>query len=355
MLIYTLLYISFLIPALLEVRKAESKKYIEVYYFLMVIFLVTAGIRDLIGGYDVYIYRSVFLRNTDGIDSSSFEIGFKSLFKVLKLFSDSEYFMFFVISCIITITTFTSLKKYSNYIFLALFIFFCKFYLMSYVYLRQGIAMGIVWYSLKYVYRRDLLRFLIVVLMGFLFHKSALIFILVYFFNNKHKKVKYIITFFVFLLITITPIINPVLIYLSGFDDRYEGYGSSIGQHFNILYMLEAIVCFLVFLFYHKNVVESKKIVLFNGFFFYILLQLLAAKKGIFIRLTWYYLIFYCIILSSFINDFQFSRKIYKPILIIGFSLLFFRLLIVWDNGDFLPYKSIIDNTERKSIWRNLK
>src|SRR5690554_2138571 len=125
MLVYLLLYISFLIPALLEIRNSNAVKSYGIYYFLMFIFFFTAGIRDLIGGYDVYVYRAVFLSD---FNNSSFEFGFINYYKLLKEFTNSEYVMFFITASIITITTFTNLKRYSNYIFLALFIFFCKFY-----------------------------------------------------------------------------------------------------------------------------------------------------------------------------------------------------------------------------------
>lgn len=353
MFVYLLIYIIFLFAAVTKMSYGRSNK--TSYYVLIVAFVLSAGFRDLIGGYDVYIYRSVYLGGTPAIKDSGFEWGIQQLFLFLRLFSESEYFMFFMAILITVLATFTSLKKYSVFLYLALFIFFCKFYLMSYVYLRQGIAMGIVWYGLRYVESRKLAPFLLILFIGFLFHRSSLIFLPIYFMVQKYDVRFYFLGFFLFFSFLILPVFDPLLTFISSFSERYEQYGEGIGQNFNILYVFEATVCFVLLMLRYKKDMSFKQILMYNGLFIYILLQLLAAKKGIFIRTTWYYLIFYCVILSEFVHEDNFKRKVLKPLLILAFSALFFRMLLIWDGGDFLPYKSIFDNTERNSIWQHLK
>lgn len=353
MTIYILLYLIFLIPAIGLTSFKKTNK--ATYYLLLFAFAVSLGVRDLIGGYDVYIYRAVYIGGPETIDNSGFEWGVRQMFSFLYLFSASEYFMFFVTAVVTVLATFTSLKKYSVFLYLALFIFFCKFYLMSYVYLRQGIAMGIIWYSLRYVESRKFFPFLLVVFLAFLFHRSAFIFLPIYFMREKYDIRLYIGVTVVFFSFLVLPVFDPLLTLVSSFSERYEAYGQHIGENFNVLYVIEALLCFIVLLLQYKKKMTFREIIIYNGMFIYIILQLLAAKKGIFIRTTWYYLIFYCVFLSDFIQTSRFNRRVFKPILILIFSTLFFRMLIIWDNGDFLPYKSFFDNTERNSIWQHYK
>ncbi|NJM78915.1 MAG: hypothetical protein HC854_03475 [Flavobacterium sp.] len=67
--------------------------------------------------------------------------------------------MFFACAAIIMLFHFYTVKKYSSIVYFSLFILFCKFFLMSFVYLRQGIAMGVIWFSIRYVLKADFIRF----------------------------------------------------------------------------------------------------------------------------------------------------------------------------------------------------
>ena len=361
MLIYFLIFIFFMLFAFLERGSKRSRIFFVSYSILLVLFVLSSGLRDLIGGYDVYIYRAGFLSSDVLRNSYSFEIGFNYLLVFFKWISNSEFFMFFGISCIIGFSHFSIFKKYCSFFFVAIFIYFCKFYLMSYVYLRQGIAMGIVWYSLNYILKRDLIRYMGLLVVSFLFHKSALIFFPMYFLTKRYRKIIYIGAFFVLFVLILSPFLDTIFSFIASFNERYQNYGANLNTKGNLLYVVEAFVCFVVFILsYGKSEEEKNETTLYdrivlNGFFIYILLLLVAYKQDVFIRMTWYYLIFYCIVLSNYVYRSNFHYRVFKPILIIVFTALFFRMLLVWDNGDFIPYKSIFDSTIRNSMWRHLK
>ncbi|MDM1039132.1 EpsG family protein [Myroides odoratimimus] len=344
--------------ALFERNVAKGKFFYVSYFILLLLFVFSSGLRDMIGGYDVYIYRAAFLSKDILNNEYGFEIGFNYLLLLFKAFSDSEFFMFFGLACIIGVSHFKIFRTYNDYFFFAIFIYFCKFYLMSYVYLRQGVAMGIVWYSLRFVIKREFLKYCFIIFIAVLFHKSALIFFPIYFFYKKYTRIVYIGVFFAFASFVVLPVFDPILAFVARLDARYEDYGNNLSYGVNIFYLIEAFFCFIIFLFVYND--SEKKYstkfnnFIINGYFIYIILLLISVKQAVFIRMTWYYLVFYCICFAVYVYQTPIRYRIVKPILIIVFSLLFIRMLLVWDNGDFMPYKSIFDNTVRNSMWKHL-
>ena len=114
-------------------------------YAFFIIFLIScvAGLRDMIGGYDVYIYGEFF----DGLSLKDFEDGsyvMNLLFEkgytlycyFIHLFTDNRYVFFFITSIISYLLVSKSMKLCEEIILFSLFIFFCKYFLMSFVYVR---------------------------------------------------------------------------------------------------------------------------------------------------------------------------------------------------------------------------
>ena len=197
MIIYLFLLVSIAIPAFLfNNRKLTTEKYI---YIVVYIMLATsaASFRDMIGGHDIYIYKSYFDSVGEFGNYYNYELGY--YYSNLLLSSlDFEFSTFvFVSSTLILISTFSMVSIYSRLSFLALLILFAKFYLMSYVYIRQGIAMGVAWYSLVYLFKDERLKYISILVLASFFHLSALIFAVTYFCYRKPFSKKIIVSFFV--------------------------------------------------------------------------------------------------------------------------------------------------------------
>ena len=83
------------------------------------------------------------------------------------------------------------------------------------------------------------------------------------------------------------------------------------------------------------------------------LINIIALTNASFIRFGWYYFIFLVLALPQifyFIKQLE-IRKLFKAGIYLYYSLLFFRLLIVYDDGDFMPYKTIFQDFDRNSQW----
>lgn len=332
------------------------------FYFLLIVAILFAGFRDMIGGYDIYVYSEVYEASIEEIFLySTFENGFKYFFVALKQISDKREFMIFMISLIMTVMHYFVLKRHSTNFFLSLFIFFCKFYLMSFVYLRQGIAMGIVWLSIPFILNRKFVPFLFTTVLAFLFHKSSIVFFPLYFLANfNFKKNHYLIFPILALVFSVSPLSSNVMSLIGEeLDSRYSHYTDQ-STTFNVFYLLESIILtyFLV-----KNQRELKKykfgLFLNNALFVYILINMIAITNATYVRFIWYYLIFVALAIPIYISISKKSSnensKIFKPLVTLYFSALFFRLLIIWDNGDLMPYKTYFSDENRGGRFEHME
>lgn len=115
-------------------RQNKEPNYFWFYVFLVITSIIS-GLRDMIGGYDIFIYGQVYEAPVDGIMRyKPFEIGYKLYNILLKKINNDRQFLYFVSAFLISFLHFRVLKKYSPLLYFSLFILFCKFFLMSFVY-----------------------------------------------------------------------------------------------------------------------------------------------------------------------------------------------------------------------------
>lgn len=158
-----------------------------------------------------------------------------------------------------------------------------------------------------------------------------------------------------FIIIAVSPLSDILLSSLVEQieDDKVENYFNK-SSGINFFYLLETVT-FIFLLIKYKSGFDKipNGRFLFNGFLLYILVTLLAVKNASFIRFSWYYLIFIYLGLAyiyTFIVNAT-SKKIYLFLFLLYFSALFFRLLILYDDGDFMPYKMFFQDFDRKGMW----
>lgn len=358
---YICIFLLFLIGVYFDSFKQKAPKNIY-FYFLLIAAILFAGLRDMIGGYDIYVYSEVYEAPIEEIFLySSFENGFKYFFVVLKQISDKREFMIFMISLVMTIMHYYVLKRHSTNFFLSLFIFFCKFYLMSFVYLRQGIAMGIVWLSIPLILNRKFLPFLFTTALAFTFHKSSIVFFPLYFIANfNFKRNHYLIFPILALIFSVSPLSTSLMSLIGEeLDSRYSHYTDQ-STTFNVFYLIESVILTYLLVKYSDKLKQYKYgLFLNNALFVYIILNMIAITNATYIRFIWYYLVFVALALPIYI---QIGRqttitnaRLFKPVLMLYFTALFFRLLIIWDNGDLMPYQTYFSEESRGGRFEHME
>ena len=140
-------------------------------------------------------------------------------------------------------------------------LFFNMFSLTGY---RQVLAVSLILFAFRYIRERKFWRFLLVVLLGSLIHRTNLMFILLYVMANKKITPMYLLTFIAIFLsmIVFNSQLFTIVKNVFGYDEYVGNYGFK--QHtFTLLYIALTVVSFWKY----KEVVgkDSKAIQYYNG------------------------------------------------------------------------------------------
>lgn len=354
-------YFSVLLMFLLGVISLTSiSKYTKLAlgfaFFVLLLFL--GGLRYEVGA-DWHSYNKIFNNTEPG---KFFDLGIEPLFGILILIIKgiglgySGYvFLIFALS---TSLKLSSIYKYSYNFFAALMIYF-PIQFMSYDVngIRQGLAIAIIFCSLKYLLERKLKLYLILVLIATGFHYSAIIFLPFYFISN--IKLKPLLIHFIvvgsvtagFLLQNI--ILTYFLSKLTGGDSVYsdkvlsysesEAFGKGLSLGFSTIHRIA--IFYLFYLFYDKIVMkENLKNLLLNSYlislviyFLFSSIEIVAARGSL------YYRSFDILIISSFITI---RKEFIYRVFILGL-ITFYSLWGVYTNlklpgNGLVPYDNLI-------------
>ena len=360
MIVYLFIFILVLFINSLAVKYNYNRD--RVLFFSLVILAVFVGISDMLGGYDRYIYSELF----DGIANITNEGGnykYSAIYELypsevgyigsnifLSFITSNRYVFILLYTFIIYFLYYLSLKEYSTNYFFAMMLFMGLMFFFTFTYLRQMVGVGIAWFAIRYIYKKNLYKFIICILIASSFHNSAIVLLPLYFLPIKRFKQKNVLVFMLLCLLLGVSGGPSILFRLYGnvadTQIRTDSYVErEIG--FRYEYIIEALVFLYLILKNYSIISDTKKnIVLLNtslGFCAILLLFVQSLNGG---RLGWYYLIGVISTLSLIANNVKSNKQTRKIIPIICF-LLFFRIVYYW--GVMLsPYKTFFTNGVRE-------
>ena len=328
------------------------------------------GFSDMFGGYDRYIYGEVFDNIADvttikGDYSDSLlynfyssEIGYTLLNVLISFFTENRYIFILIVTLIIYTLLFVSIKKYTVNYPLATILFLGLWFFFTFTYLRQVLGATIVWLGIQYVIERKFWKFLMVFLIAFSMHNSAIIFFPLYFVPRRKCSPRLIVGIMLSLLILgLSPLPNSLFqVYeSSSIVERHADYNASGGLR--IPYILEAFFFLYLILKNYSDIPNDKSyIVLMNMALIFcgILLLFVRSENGG--RLSWYYMIGIIATITS-ICTFKTNIKNKIPLFLIGLSLfLYLRIYTGWQVYlNLYPYKTFFTNGFRSGdySWEN--
>ena len=360
MVLYIIFFLLVISINYIAEKNGYRRKPILAFSFILLALFV--GMSDMLGGYDRYIYASLFddiadITRVGGNykDASIFtlypsEIGYIGSNVLISFITSNRYIFILLYTLIIYFLYYFSLKKYCiNYPF-AIMLFMGLMFFFTFTYLRQMVGVGIAWFAIRYVYKKELYKFIICVLVAASFHNSAIILFPLYFLPIKRFSQRSIIIIMSICLVLGLSGGPSALFRLYGdvtdMQYRTDSYAEQ-ETGFRYEYIIEAFV-FLYFILKNYSLIPTtkKNIVLLNtslGFCAILLLFVLSLNGG---RLGWYYLIGVISTLSLIANNIKSNNLTRKIIPIICF-LLFFRIVYYW--GFLLsPYKTFFTNGVRE-------
>lgn len=134
-------------------------------------------------GNDYWVYRDNFLHIISGDTKVSYEIGFKVLVKALQgLFGYDNYRIVFAVMAFLTSFFFVKgLFDTADWFAMSFFLFMANgFYFMSFSNVRYYFALAVCTYAMKFLFRKDYVRFVFWIVFAAFFHQSVLLVMPVY-------------------------------------------------------------------------------------------------------------------------------------------------------------------------------
>ncbi|GAB6869048.1 EpsG family protein [Bacteroides rodentium] len=209
------------------------------------------------------------------MNSESYDLGYVALNQIIRNITDN-YTVFLVVLAIIQYSFFfVVIRKYSVNPILTLFLFYCMM-LPSLGMNRQFLAMAICLFSVRFVFSKQFFYFAICIIFAALFHKSAFLFIVSYFLNNKFSDKIYVLLLLASIVVAITGIVNQIplslfLIFGESSFERISEYADNPEKGsilFTILALTKRLIwLFFLFLYKRKFNVDSVFYYFFNIYF----------------------------------------------------------------------------------------
>lgn len=343
--IYYFLFILFLIFSFLEiVLKVKNNFFLGAFTAILILF---AGARWFVGtDFNHYyaLYETIH-------NSSAGAEGTGDLFDLVSKYfpSITLLLLFYAFFAVLLKILFVRKTKYPYTTFLLYYSFAYLSYDMGRM--RQGLALAICIFSIFYIQRRRLIKFLICILFAFLAHKSSIIFVLLYpLANFKFNKLFMVLTVLLSVVLSfmhvgkvLSSILQniPLISSYSGYftlDSEYFGFSFSISN-------LRRVLLFIVFicLIDYKN--RQNRLYL-NAFYlgtliFYIFRDFFVISE----RLSYYYCCFEIFLIPLCINNKKPLNGIFWTLAIGLYSFYYFYETVTLNADDnfnkaYMPYNS---------------
>ncbi len=326
-------------------------------------YLLFFGLRGFIG-WDWVNYYPLFdtIPRIDAIHTfkeGDFELGFIYFTSIIKTINPDFHFFIFINSLITTLLMHIFLKRYvpiKYYAFAFLMFIVMEGLTLELNLIRNIKSILLFLISLKYIENRNLIKFLLLNILGLLFHWSAVFYLPLYFFLHKRMNlVVFIVIFIVGNIIYLLQIeyIKPFIKFVAPLfgevaESRAESYlkSSIFGSQYGItLGYIERVATSLLIMFYYQKLLEKSKsnvlfvnsfIIFFIVYFYFSEITVIVNRVGILFIFTYWILWSQVIILAE--------RQI-KIALLIFFSVYLNVRIISMTNNILYKYDNIAIGT----------
>lgn len=362
MTVYILTLLSILLIGLVY-KNSRKRTYRKIQCFLnfLILFIVTS-LKHYSGDLGNYIrgFKSIRDMGFPTFQYKSTESGYVFLNSIIGVFTDNEQVFMSIIGFIILLGFTLFIYKHSKDITLSFYLFITfDFFACSLNIYRQSIAIILILWSYEYIKKKKIIPFLSIIVIASLFHKTALVFIPMYFLSKIEISRKYIMFLICSMPLILYFGVEVIRYMLISIYPQYQySEGSDTGGKYIIIFMVIIIIGFVFRKQYInkesnslKKIINNKKMTISNIDLLYhmlitaIICQFLTYKIFIFSRITRYFSVFIIILIPEFlsgIKDKNMKRFITCGVLIGGFLLYMVALKV--DVNSVVPYNFFWEN-----------
>lgn len=333
----------------------KNKRTLDVFFLIWLLLLV---FRAESVGYDLPVYKDQFLRYSRlewkyifaGVLSDQFELGYVLISKLVSYFTSDFRWVLIVCALIAVIPIWGLYRKERHAALLIVAFINIAPFSMYFSGLRQAMAMGFSCVALQRCREKKWLRFLLVVFVAYLFHKSALILLLMYPVYRFHLRRRLDVLYIVPVIASVYVFNKPIFEFLLLFTQKkyIERYGDAVHSTgaYSVLLLLIALLIF-AFLVPDQDAIDSDTIGLRNILVLSALLQTFAGVHSIAMRMNYYYLLLVPLAVSHVIDNSRRNAKLAKIAMLcmaVFFGVYFFYH--AYTDADILevfPYQSMFE------------
>lgn len=313
--------------------------------------------------YVVYAFNRIkdYSNITQVFQKHNLEIGYELLIFICTRISKDIHFLHFITSLIINGCFYSFLKQFSKdgkiNIFIGMMVFMCMYFNTSLNIVRQFLAISIILFGVKYLFKEKYIKFLLTVLVAIQFHKSAIIgfgiFVLYKILNTKKQKKSKIILSVAVVCIGLYFLerVMSSLYNLGYVSSQYMGYLSGAGNSSVFMQLLSRAPILILALFLYERLVKRdiKNQLLFSFFIIDCILGCTAPILGDASRISLYFGVWQCALISELVLVMQeLVEKKGKPLITLfmnGYLFIFWFYSFVFRNmANTYPYISDLFN-----------
>ena len=317
-------------------------------YTILFLFFFVAGLSYKIHN-DYEIYQKVY-ENVSLLNNWDFEIGYFYISKFSR-----DFFDFYQFKAIIYLINTVLIYKGVRYFFskkdtlniIALLYLYGTFYFLYLPSFRQSISVSIFIFSLKYIFKKNFLKYTLSIVLATLFHQSAAILFLVYFFINWLKINKKILIILMILNIGLyyfdffMSIILGRLINILGLQSKGYYFKISDGSSPREFVFYALFYVFIIMIYNKKNDFIVKGFLLFQIFY------LVQKYIPIGFRFMMYFYIFWLFVLILLFQNLKNKNiKFFVKYCLVIFIFFNFNLRIIKTraaNGAYIPFHNSLE------------
>ena len=303
-------------------------------------------------GTDYFNYAAAFDRLQSTAFEGRFEWAYVSLNLIVGHLGGNLEVLFFITAIIMISFLYFALCEYSNMISVgfAMFTYMLLFYQMSFNMVRQSVAMIICLYSIKFIQRRQLLKFTLIIILALGFHNSVLVFIPVYFLYMYLGKEKnqisrlsiYILT--IVGVLSIDKVLTKILKAIPQLSYYLVHLQNETGE-FTFNYLIRHAPFIILGLLLYKCIKrrDERYIFLFSIYIISLLLKLSGLVGAQYInRISLNFEIVIVLLVAYYVNYFNKTKQIFASIAIVVYLLIYwyYMYILTLSHGTF-PYQSI--------------
>lgn len=352
---YFYILVALLTSGLFYVADVKSHTPFAKWSLLALAFLIPTvieGCRDLDIGTDMETYVIYFFQEAKGQTSlirflgriGGHEYAYHLLNYLCAKVGEIYVFLMAVatIKTSLLFLTAWNLRKYIN-TFVFLFCYMLFFYWYEFSLMRQGLAINVCFYSLTFLMRQKHLKFLICILIAYLFHSSAIFMLFApVLFRLSYFKNRYYITLGGILAMYLMASFLFVVIASSGLfsEEKAELYADS-GVAIAKTNILISIAYFIIS-FLYKTKKKGHLFLIRSSACLSIAFLMLANLFEVAFRVAFYPLLLLMIYILVYLKPRQLMQQLYVYAGLISIYLLHIFIAASHGLADTAPYKSII-------------